>query len=472
MGQALYRKYRPTKFSETVGQDTIIKTLADAIASGRISHAYLFAGPRGVGKTTVARILAHEVNNLFYQPDKNHLDIIEIDAASNRRIDEIRDLREKVHIAPSAAKYKVYIVDEVHMLTKEAFNALLKTLEEPPAHCIFILATTEPHKLPETIISRTQRFNFKPIAKAPTIAYLKKIAKAEKIDIEDEAIELLADFGEGSLRDVVSILDQLASSDAKITAGDVRDLLGIPPSQAISQLVRHIANADPKAAISILDELKEQSLNPIAIAKYLSRTLRDKLLNNNLKGSWIINLLNELTDVSASLNPYESLELAIMSAASRQSELLPNAPKSQPKKSPKNDKLNPSAKKNITNSNKKSDKESINNSTASFDLSQWGDLLEKVKQKAPSLYTALRLAEPSISGNRLNLVFPFALHKKKVAEAKHIKTVATLIEELSGASLKIVCDVDRKIASKPVEKTDFDLKTISNIFGSAEVLES
>src|SRR3989338_478241 len=151
MGQALYRKYRSKKFGEVVGQQHVTKTLTNALKSGRISHAYLFTGPRGVGKTSVARIFAHEVNNLKYDEDKPHLDIIEIDAASNRRIDEIRDLREKVHISPTSAKYKVYIIDEVHMLTKEAFNALLKTLEEPPEHCIFILATTEAHKLPATI---------------------------------------------------------------------------------------------------------------------------------------------------------------------------------------------------------------------------------------------------------------------------------------------------------------------------------
>src|SRR3954465_6944006 len=163
MGKALYRKHRPKKLSEVVGQEHITTTLGHALKSGRISHAYLFSGPRGVGKTSIARILAHEINGLPYTDDTVHLDIIEIDAASNRRIDEIRDLRDKVYIAPTTGKYKVYIIDEVHMLTREAFNALLKTLEEPPAHCIFILATTEAHKLPDTIISRTQRFEFKTV---------------------------------------------------------------------------------------------------------------------------------------------------------------------------------------------------------------------------------------------------------------------------------------------------------------------
>ncbi|MEK7153167.1 MAG: DNA polymerase III subunit gamma/tau, partial [Patescibacteria group bacterium] len=176
MGKALYRTYRSKKLSEIVGQEHITTALDHALKKGTISHAYLFTGPRGVGKTSIARILAHEINGLPYNEDRPDLDIIEIDAASNRRIDEIRDLRDKVHIAPTSAKYKVYIIDEVHMLTKEAFNALLKTLEEPPAHVIFILATTEVYKLPETIISRTQRFAFKPVDMPKVIAHLRHIA--------------------------------------------------------------------------------------------------------------------------------------------------------------------------------------------------------------------------------------------------------------------------------------------------------
>src|SRR5690348_5210133 len=162
MGQALYRKYRSKTLDEIVGQAHVTTTLSNALKQGRFSHAYLLSGPRGVGKTSIARILAHEINGLPYT-DESHLDIIEIDAASNRRIDEIRELRDRVNAAPVSAKYKVYIIDEVHMLTKEAFNALLKTLEEPPAHVVFMLATTEVHKLPDTIISRTQRFSLKPV---------------------------------------------------------------------------------------------------------------------------------------------------------------------------------------------------------------------------------------------------------------------------------------------------------------------
>src|SRR6266498_1480828 len=192
MGRALYRTYRSKKLAEIVGQEHITTALNHALEKGMISHAYLFTGPRGVGKTSIARILAHEINGLPYEDDSMHLDIIEIDAASNRRIDEIRDLRDKVHIAPTSAKYKVYIIDEVHMLTKEAFNALLKTLEEPPKHAIFILATTEMDRLPETIVSRCQRFDLRRIPTALISQHLAHIARQEKVKIDEAALHAIA----------------------------------------------------------------------------------------------------------------------------------------------------------------------------------------------------------------------------------------------------------------------------------------
>ena len=235
MGQALYRKYRSKSLGEVIGQEHVTNTLANALKSGRVSHAYLLSGPRGVGKTSIARILAHEINSLTYDGEA-HLDIIEIDAASNRRIDEIRDLRDRVNTAPAHAKYKVYIIDEVHMLTKEAFNALLKTLEEPPAHVVFILATTEAHKLPETIVSRTQRYSLRPAPEELVVGHLREIADGEKIVIDDDALTLVARHGEGSFRDSISLLDQASSVSEHVTRADVERILGLAPDEYIAQL--------------------------------------------------------------------------------------------------------------------------------------------------------------------------------------------------------------------------------------------
>ncbi len=228
MSLVLYRKYRPKDLDEIVAQEPIIKTLRAALDKGLIGHALLLTGPRGVGKTSLARILAHRLNEVDYNLGETPLDIIEIDAASSGRIDEVRDLREKIKLMPLKLKYKVYIIDEVHMLTKEAFNALLKTLEEPPEHIVFILATTEIHKVPATIISRCQRFAFRAVPEKDLKEHLKRIAKLEKIEADDLALELLSQHAQGSLRDALSLLDQLASLKQKLTSELVEEILGLP----------------------------------------------------------------------------------------------------------------------------------------------------------------------------------------------------------------------------------------------------
>ena len=199
--KSLYRKYRPLRLDEVVGQKQVTDILSTALTQGRIGHAYLFVGPRGCGKTSVARILAHEVNGFKYELEDDYVDIIEIDGASNRGIDDIRELREKVNIAPTSGKYKIYIIDEVHMLTTPAFNALLKTLEEPPRHVIFIMATTDAYKVPPTITSRSQIFTFKLADGQVMLDFLKSVAEKEKIKISDEALKIIAKRAGGSFRD-------------------------------------------------------------------------------------------------------------------------------------------------------------------------------------------------------------------------------------------------------------------------------
>jgi DNA polymerase-3 subunit gamma/tau len=467
MGQALYRKYRSRSFSEVVGQEHITKTLGAAIKSGRISHAYLFTGPRGVGKTSVARILAHAVNDLPYESESIHLDIIEIDAASNRRIDEIRDLRDKVHISPTSAKYKVYIIDEVHMLTREAFNALLKTLEEPPAHVIFILATTEAHKLPETIISRTQRHNFKAVSPAVAAAHLADIAKHEKINIDEPSLRLLAQFGDGSFRDSIGLLDQLAAGGVKIDEKLVRQHLGLPSDSVVDGLLKAVDSSDAKQILSLLNEQREQATDPTAMAKALSERLRTAMLEGQPAK---ISLLKSLLEVPASPKPFDRLELALLEAiedspakpivkASQAAEPLTTKVEAEPELSVAED---------------------VPKKSANFDLSSWPDVLAEVKSHTPALYTALRLASPSIEDDKVVLVFEFSLHQKKMNQAKNKETVAQAIEAVSGKKIGLECIVDKSsakpepIAYEPAEApaASNPLQSISNIFGSAEVLES
>lgn len=317
MGQALYRTYRSRSLGEVVGQEHITQALSAALEKGLISHAYLFTGPHGTGKTSVARILAHAINDLPYNDDNLHLDIIEIDAASNRRIDEIRDLRDKVHIAPTSAKYKVYIIDEVHMLTREAFNALLKTLEEPPEHVVFILATTEVHKLPETIISRTQRFSFKPIELPKVMGHLRSIAKRENLDIDDEALQLIAEHGGGTFRGSISLLDQVRSFNRAVTAQDIIGLLGIASNSVIHELVKAVEQHDAGRIVSLLRELHDQSAEVNQVAIQLGQVIRDQFINKQLQLSHeqTIRLLTKLLDVPLSSDPNIFLEITLLDIA-------------------------------------------------------------------------------------------------------------------------------------------------------------
>jgi DNA polymerase-3 subunit gamma/tau len=289
----IYRKYRPQKFSEVVGQNHVVQTLTSAINSGKTSHAYLFAGPRGTGKTTLARLLAKAINcdSSGYEPCNKcsscveftggqALDLIEIDAASNRGIDEIRELRDGIRFTPTRSKYKVFIIDEAHMLTKEAFNALLKTLEEPPAHAFFILATTEVHKILPTILSRTQRFDFKKLSLAEIVSRLKIIIKKEKIKAEKGALELIAINADGSIRDAESMLGQVityASSDKQITAEEARQVLGIVDINLVMKFTDILAEKNVSKALTFINKLLDEGHDLVQFINSLTNYFR-KLL--------------------------------------------------------------------------------------------------------------------------------------------------------------------------------------------------
>lgn len=288
MAQALYRKWRPQSFDDVVGQEHVTTTLKNQISTGRIGHAYLFVGSRGCGKTTSARIFAKEINIAQLDPknprtqqiaaaiaEGRSLDLIEIDAASHTGVDDIREIRDRVAFQPSELKYKVYIIDEVHMLSTAAFNALLKTLEEPPPHVVFILATTDPQKIPATVLSRCQRFNFKRVPVDKIVTRLRKLCEGEGIDADDHALRLIARHATGALRDAESLLDQLASSNSlRITPADVREALGATDASTVKALVDGLIARDPSAGFDAIQNAIDQGADARQIARQTVEYLR------------------------------------------------------------------------------------------------------------------------------------------------------------------------------------------------------
>ncbi len=290
---ALYRKWRPQTFDEVVGQEHIVRTLKNALKSDKVSHAYLFCGPRGTGKTSLAKILAKAVNCTSTGSAKpcnvcpqcrsinagDTMDVLEIDAASNRGIDEIRDLRERVKFAPAHGKYRVYIVDEVHMLTPEAFNALLKTLEEPPEHVIFILATTEAHKVPLTIVSRCQRLDFAPIPTEKIVRHLRRVAKDQNIQAEDSALVSIARYAQGSVRDALGLFDQTAVfGEGVVTADQVSNILGLAPIDTCEQMIEAMARQDAPALLRLIQRVVEEGKDLKLLVRDVLNLTRDILV--------------------------------------------------------------------------------------------------------------------------------------------------------------------------------------------------
>jgi DNA polymerase-3 subunit gamma/tau len=522
MGQALYRKYRSKSLAEIVGQEHVTTTLANALKAGRVSHAYLLTGPRGVGKTSIARILAHEINGLPYG-DEAHLDIIEIDAASNRRIDEIRDLRDRVNTAPSAAKYKVYIIDEVHMLTKEAFNALLKTLEEPPAHVVFILATTEAHKLPETIVSRTQRYTLRPVPQDQVITHLRTIAGGEKLQIDDEALGLIAQHGEGSFRDSISLLDQASSIAKHVTRADVERILGLAPDEQIGKLLAAVTGGDSSVIVTTLADIYAQGYEAAMVAHQLGAYLRQTILEGQAADPQAtLTLLKQLLDVPGARSPKQLLELVLLQSAlptapgpvtsampatappatstpvpapvastprlaptpviepaERPKPAAKPAPTEPPKSTgPKAESAAPAATNPATDTPPETAPETPPAATLTevpADITElWQQTLEEIKRQYNTLYGIARMARPGFDGDKLTLAFKFAFHQKRLQEAKNRKIFADVFERLYGQPVEIVCVVaeagDGGVAGQGATGTP-DVATISNIFGGAELLQ-
>lgn len=358
--QALYRKYRPSNFDEVVGQQPIIQTLKNAIVQNRIAHAYLFCGPRGTGKTSIAKIFAKMLNcedesnkpcgkciNCKMVQNGSHPDIIEIDAASNNGVDEVRNLIDKVKYAPMQGKYKVYIIDEVHMMTTGAFNALLKTIEEPPAHVVFILATTEPNKVIPTIISRCQRFDFNKVSQKDIEKRLSIVCKEEKIEIDPEAISLIAQLADGGMRDSLSILDQcIAYCSSNITVDNVREIYGVLTTSDIGKLFEHLYAHEVDALSQQIQECSDKGMDLKRLTSDFITLLKESIILDYSSNSQLVsnthkeviekyllkspspfrfNVLNELMDVfnkyNYASNVLDYLETALLKSISNSYEI-------------------------------------------------------------------------------------------------------------------------------------------------------
>jgi len=505
MSESLYRKYRPKNFSEVIGQAHIVRTLSNAIKHERIGHAYLFTGPRGTGKTSLARILAKTINceklkdstpcekcNACIVINSNRsLDIIEIDAASNTGVDNIRELRETVALPPTSLKYKVYIIDEVHMLSTGAFNALLKTLEEPPSHVIFILATTEIHKVPETILSRVQRFDFSRLPVANIIEKLSLIAKAEKVKIEKEALEMIAIASEGGMRDAESLLGQIISlEDKSITAKEVEEILGTTDRKIYSEIARLIIEKDCTKAISKVNELLNDGHDLQVFNKALINYFRQVMLvkiNDKLdkyfsyemtkeqmtelkalaqKAELVkiiitINLLLEAQSKIASyILPQLPLEIAIIKATQTfPSVAVENIKYSAPSIRPASPSVISSQKSEPTKAAPAEDEDRLKKIDKNTPLdiftvqSKWDKLLVDIQPYNHSLKALLLNCQVTkVTGNEITIATPYDFYKERLNENGNRLTVEEVFGKILECPVRIMIVADKNLAKKEVEE--------------------
>lgn len=475
MSQALYRKYRSRSLDEVLGQDHVTSILRRALEQGKIAHAYLLTGPRGVGKTSVARILAHEINHLPYDDDSSNLDIIEIDAASNNGVDDIRALREKAQVAPVSAPKKVYIIDEVHMLSKSAFNALLKTLEEPPEHVVFILATTDADKLPATILSRVQQFFFRPIPTEIMTRQLMNIAKKEGFAIEEDAARLIAERSRGGFRDGISALDQLsilATSDQPLTANMVTEYLGLSDATMLGNLLDSYPSDDNEKVLNIFQELENSGANSVVVSHQLLSIARNRLRKNpNLVG-----LVQQLIEVDRHPHPDLKLLTIFMNSNSQPTEkpvatkkdttqTAPQKPATKPTPIKSAEPTKPTEKpiekeekpaepvKKTAAKPKKTD--------APLELN-WEKVIERAKEKSLGLASLLQKSQWSFDGEKLTIYAGSTFYKKKLDDAKNKPLISEIISEETAMDLEI----DIIGEKKPPE--DEKLAEIAELMGGGE----
>jgi DNA polymerase-3 subunit gamma/tau len=526
--QALYLKYRPRTFDDIEGQEHIRTTLKNAMALGRIAHAYLFTGPRGTGKTTTARVLAKAVNCLAENADKpcnacavcqainedRMLDLIEIDAASNTGVDDIRDLRDKVDFRPGEARYKVYIIDEVHMLSTAAFNALLKTLEEPPPHVIFILATTDPQKIPATVLSRVQRFDFRRLTLPEIVSRLSEIARKENLKVEPAAIELIARQATGAMRDAISLLDQLtAYGSDEITLAQVQGLLGAASSQIVGEFAAQLAEKNVARGLSLVANAVDNGADPRQLAREIVEYLRGVLLIQSGSGDVLtlsaeaqaemaqraqqfsaeqlvraIRLFNQAAyELRASAHPTLPLELALVEAILDAAPPAPSAasapprttPPPPPTKSPPAPRA-PSVKAAPPPRASAAPKSSAEPAppvavdaavplTLEIVQSQWGNVLTRVKQLNRNTEAMLRsAAEPlQVDGDVIVLGFQYQVHAEKFEkEPKWKEVVERALDQVFQRKCRVKCMLTPERAKRKAVEQDPLIRTAINQLGA------
>lgn len=454
----MYRKYRPHNFDNLVGQDHVKITLLNALKSGHVAHAYLFTGPRGTGKTSTARLVAKALNcqklGENFDPcnecefckeigEGRFIDLIEIDAASNRGIDEVRDLKEKINFAPTRAKVKVYIIDEVHMMTKEAFNALLKTLEEPPAHAYFILATTEVHKIPETIISRCQRFDFKRITTKALMTRLSFIAQLEGIAAEDEALEAISKYVDGGLRDAIGLLEQL-TVDNKLSLEKAQEVLGISGLSMLGNMYDVLIKNQTKEALSIINELHIQGSDFRQFAHEFVDLLRNKMLEavtaekpaEVLRHIKMIDSFQRAQQRLEADIPQLSLEIAVIELTNNFEDFESGKVETIEEKSEEKiieRKHQPISVPRVEKVELKEEKFSLSLENI---LKIWPRIMERVK--TPSLKNSLKNAKPfALEETNLVLQFSTIFHKDKVMEAIHRVELEKVINDFFDHPIRI-----------------------------------